>query len=448
MTMSTQVLTKYKQLLAHFLSFQTVSTLDSSQEVDKAVAWLKSLFVNQDFQCEVIRGYDNPVIIASKIINPKLPTVLIYGHYDVQPASMEEWGTNPFRLRETDSRLFGRGVVDNKGQMLVHLVNVFDLLEQNKLAYNIKFLVEGNEETGSPNIGKFIEKYKKQLDADFILISDSAMIQNHPTIELSLRGTFNTTLTIRTSDTDLHSGLFGGAAPSAVHVAAKLIAKLFVDETTIAYKDFYKKVTKPADELQNLALSIPMTARQYKKLTGCSAMTLESDQNFFSQTGLRPTIQVTGFESGYTGKGYRNSIPAEAIIKFNFRLVPDQDPDEVLTEFKKFVKSVLPKYVKHEFSVPERTEGSVKPIRLSAQNKYIEQAKRIMKEIYQDDVYYDFNGATLPIVVDFKRILQTDIVMAALANDDCNMHAVDENFDLQSLQKALQFSSKFLSTNP
>lgn len=446
--MSTQTLAEYKQLLSAFLAFKTISTLNSDKEINKAVSWLKGLFNDRGFRSEIITGYDNPVIIASKIINPKLPTVLIYGHYDVQPASMEEWGTDPFILRETDSRLFGRGVVDNKGQMLVHVVNVFDLLEQNKLAYNVKFLIEGNEETGSPNIGKCIEKYKTQLDADFILISDSAMIQNHPTIELSLRGTFNTTLAIRTSDRDLHSGLFGGASPNAAHVASGLITKLFSEENMVAYTDFYKKVTPPPEELQKMALSIPITDKQYSRLSGCNAMTLEPGQNFFSQTGLRPTIQVTGFESGYTGKGYRNSIPAEAIIKFNFRLVPDQDPDEVLAEFKKYVKSVLPKNVMHEFSVPESTEGTVKPIRLSTQNKYIEQAKKIMKDIYQDDIYYDFNGATLPIVVDFQRILQTDIVMAALANDDCNMHAVDENFDLQSLQKALQFSNKFLSTNP
>jgi len=445
--MHTQAFDRYKELLSQFLSFKTISTLDSLEEVEKAVLWLQDLFLEKDFETKIIRGYDNPVIIASKEISPKFPTVLIYGHYDVQPASFEEWGADPFSLREVDSRLFGRGVVDNKGQMLVHLVNVFDLLEKNKLAYNIKFLIEGNEETGSPNIGKFLERYKKQLKSDLILISDSAMIQDHPTIELSLRGTFNTTLTITTSDRDLHSGLFGGVVPSAAHEAAELISNLFSGKNTVSYPDFYKNVVKLEADLQKLAASIHMTEKQYRDLSGCDELILEKDQNFFSQTGLRPTIQVTGIESGYTGKGYRNSVPSKAIIKFNFRLVPDQDPDEILDDFKRYVKAVLPDYVSHEFSVPESTEGSVKPIRISVKNKYIEKTKEVLGKVYKKEIYYDFNGATLPIVVDFERILKSSIVMVALANADCNMHAVNENFDLQSLEKALEFSNKFLSAS-
>jgi len=215
--MYTQVFDKYKELLSQFLSFKTISALNHSKEIKQAVVWLENLFSKNHFEVEIVYGYDNPVIIAKKEVGSTLPTVLIYGHYDVQPASSDEWGSDPFILRELNSRFMGRGVVDNKGQILVHIVNVFDLLEKGKLAYNVKFLIEGNEETGSPNIGKLLEKYKKQLDCDFVLISDSAMIQNHPTIELGLRGTLNTTLTITTSDRDLHSGLFCGAVPNASH---------------------------------------------------------------------------------------------------------------------------------------------------------------------------------------------------------------------------------------
>lgn len=444
--MYTRVFDKYKELLSQFLSFETISALNHPKEIKQAVFWLENLFSKNNFEVETVYGYDNPVIIATKEVDSTLPTVLIYGHYDVQPASFEEWGSDPFVLRELNSRFMGRGVVDNKGQVLVHIVNVFDLLEKGRLAYNVKFLIEGNEETGSPNIGKLLEKYKKQLNCDFVLISDSAMIQNHPTIELGLRGTLNTTLTITTSDRDLHSGLFGGVVPNALHEASELLAKLFTDKNIISYPEFYDGVVNQEGSLEELITEIPFSEKEYRDLTGCNEMILEHNQNFFSQTGLRPTIQVTGIESGYTGKGYRNSIPSSAIIKFNFRLVPNQDPDKVLSNFKKYVNRTLPGYIKHKFTLPESTEGSVKAVRVSIENRYIEKAKQVLEEVYNKKIYYSFNGATLPIVANFERVLGSNIVMVALANADCNMHAIDENFDLQSLEKGLEFSNKFLST--
>lgn len=443
--MSGNLLETYKRLLREFLSFKTISTLESSTEVDKAVEWLKRLFDGAHFDTKVVDGFDNPVLISSKVVNPDFPTVLIYGHYDVQPANVDEWGSDPFLLREENGRLYGRGVIDNKGQMLVHVVSVLELLEIGGLTFNVKFLIEGNEETGSPNIGKLIEKHKDDLTNDFVLISDSAMIRNHPTIELSLRGTFNTTLTIKTSDRDLHSGLFGGSVPNASHVAAQFIASMFKDEK-IAYQEFYSEVEPIESSFREAALSIPMSETEYRKLTGTKALTTEEGENFFSQVGLRPTIQVTGFESGYAGSGYRNSVPSQVILKFNFRLVPNQDPEKVLSDFKNYVKSVLPEYVDFEFAVPESTEGAVKPIRLPLGRKYLKHTERILSEVYKKQLYFEFNGATLPIVLDLHNILKTEIVMVALANHDCNMHAVDENFDLQSLQKALEFSKQLLST--
>lgn len=442
--MSSDTLTKYKQLLAEFLSFRTVSTIESGDETEKAVNWLESLFRRSGFDTRVIKGFDNPVLISSKIFDPSLPTVLIYGHYDVQPASFDEWGSDPFTLREENGRLYGRGVADNKGQMLVHLVSAIELIEENRLAYNVKFLIEGNEETGSPNIKKLIEEYRSELENDFILISDSSLLQGHPTVELSMRGTFNTALTIKTSDRDLHSGLFGGAVPNAARVAAEFLSNLY-SQNKISYPEFYKRVEAVDEVLKKAASSIPLDEENFRRLTGTKSMLLEDGESYFSQVGLRPTIQVTGFESGYTGMGYRNSIPSSTTLKFNFRLVLHQDPKEVLEDFKAYAKQTLPEYVDHEFAVPESTEGFVEPIKLSSDSKYHKHVENLLKEVYEKDVYYDFNGATLPIVADFKTILQSDILMVALANEDCNMHAVDENFDLQTVRKALEFSDKFLS---
>ena len=185
---------------------------------------------------------------------------------------------------------------------------------------------------------------------------------------------------------------------------------------------------------------------QYFALTGSTRMLLEEGENFYSQIGLRPTLQVTGIQAGYTGKGYRNSVPSEAIIKLNIRLVPDQDPLEVLEQMKDFVKENLPEYVNFEFLKPEKTEGVIKAIVIDTDNQFTQLAVQLMKNVFGHEVVYDFNGATLPIVVSFKQILQTDLLMVALVNEDCNMHAVGENYDLQTLGKAITFSYKFLSS--
>ncbi|HRP36666.1 MAG TPA: M20/M25/M40 family metallo-hydrolase [Candidatus Dojkabacteria bacterium] len=436
----------YISLVDEYISFRSISTLDATDEINKTVDWLEKLFVSNHFKAEIIRGYDNPVIISEFVVDESFPTVLIYGHYDVQPASEDEWGTNPFVVRNEKGRLYARGIVDNKGQMLVHLVSVLELIRKNKLKYNVKFLIQGNEETGSPNIGKLLEKHKQKLRSDLILISDSALLKNHPTIEMSLRGVFNTTLTIRTSNKDLHSGLFGGAVPNSAQIASEFISKLRSSESLVNIDGFYENVIKPDEKYLELTRKIPFNDDEFSDLTGTKAVLLENGHNFYSQTGLRPTVEVTGLESGYTGSGYRNSIPSQTVIKFNFRLVPCQNPEEILEKFKMFTRKMLPEYADFDFAKPEKTEGTVKPIMLNPENKFTKKAVKLLEQIHNKDVLYDFNGATLPIVVDFTNILKTDMLMVALANEDCNMHAVDENFDLQSLRKALEFSYKFLSS--
>lgn len=443
--MNVKIYSTYLSLLKEYITFKSVSTLENEIEITKTVEWLVQTLKNSGFKTKVIKGFDNPVVLASVQVDQSYPTILIYGHYDVQPASEEEWGTNPFELIEKQNKLFARGVVDNKGQMMVHLASVIELLKSGKLQYNIKFLIEGNEETGSPNISKLLEKYQKELESDVILISDSSMVRNIPTIEASLRGVLNTTLVIKTSDKDLHSGLYGGPVPNAIHEASKLISKFFSKDNSITIPGFYDQVIEN-EKLKLYALANELNDDQYLDLTGSTEMLLEEGENYYSQIGLRPTIQMTGIQAGYIGKGYRNSVPSEAVIKINIRLVPNQDPDEILKVLKEFVKDNLPNYVKFEFLKPEKTEGVVKAIVIDTDNQFTQLAVQLLKNVFGQDVVYDFNGATLPIVLSFKQILKTDLLMVALVNEDCNMHAVGENYDLQTLRKAITFSYKFLST--
>lgn len=443
--MKDKIYTTYLNLLKEYITFKSVSTLENEVEIKKAADWLVSIFVSNGFKSKVISGYDNPVVLSTLEVDHSYPTILIYGHYDVQPASEEEWGWNPFELVEKQNRLFARGVVDNKGQMMVHLATVIELIKSNELQFNIKFLIEGNEETGSPNIPKLLEKYQQELESDLILISDSSMVKNRPTIEASLRGVLNTTLVIKTSDRELHSGLYGGPVPNAIQEASNLLSKFYTTNNRIAISGFYDKV-EANNKLKSYALANNLTNEQYLALTGSNQILLEEGENFYSQIGLRPTIQVTGIQAGYTGKGYRNSIPSEAIIKINIRLVPDQDPSEVLELLKEFVKENLPRYVSFDFLKPEKTEGVVKAIVIDTDNQFTQLAVQLLKNVFGKEVVYDFNGATLPIVVSFQEILKTDLLMVALVNEDCNMHAVGENYDLQTLKKAITFSYKFLSS--
>lgn len=444
--MNQEVYNIYVDLLKEYIEFRSISTLADPLPIRKTLAWLTSTFRQRGFKINVIEGYDNPIILAELEINKEYPTVLIYGHYDVQPASMAEWGEDPFSLTEKNNRLYGRGVVDNKGQMLVHLATVIQLIQKDALKYNIKFLVEGNEETGSPSIERFIFEYEKELKSDFVLISDGALAGNKPTIEMGLRGVVNTTLVVKTSDREMHSGMYGGPVPNAIHEAAKLIASIHDNENKVTIPGFYTKV-KTDVKIQDYLLKRNISIDEYEALTGSSAMLLEEGNNYFSQIGARPTIQITGFSGGYTEKGYRNSIPSEATIKFNIRLVPDQDPEEVLELFKGYVTDFLPRYVDCRFLRPDDNEGFMPGITLSGNDNYTNTAKKILQEVFKEEVVYDYNGGSLPIVVSFVKVLTTPVVMIPLANEDCNMHGVNENFDLQILEKAITFSYKFLSTS-
>jgi len=262
----------YKKLLSKFVSFKSVSTDRAFQaEIEKAVLWLKKLLEENRFKVKIIRGFGNPIVLASYEVSHNVETCLIYGHYDVQPAAKNEgWRKDPFELFENRGRLYGRGVVDNKGQILIHIFAIANLIRQRRLAYNIKFLIEGNEETGSEGIFRFIKKYKQELASDFILISDGEIVGSYPTIELSFRGTFNLTLTVKTSKTDLHSGIYGGAVSNAAYELSKFLSLLYDRYNRVAIPGFYTGVDRiTADILKNNRRIIKMRlliSKDFRKL--------------------------------------------------------------------------------------------------------------------------------------------------------------------------------------
>jgi acetylornithine deacetylase/succinyl-diaminopimelate desuccinylase-like protein len=431
----------YLELLKQAISYRSVST-DSqfALQIEGMVTWLSETFQAHNFKVDRLEGYGNPIILASYIPDPQLQTCLIYGHYDVQPASIEEgWHSEPFEVHEDNQRIYARGIVDNKGQFLVHVATIFDLIKQNKLQYNIKFLIEGNEETGSPLISKCISDHKDKLKSDFVMISDGEISGQTPLIELGFRGGANSTLTIQTATNDLHSGIYGGAAPSAAHEMAKFIATIYDKDNRITVPNFYNDVL-PVEKT-----SAEFDKHEYEKITGAKATLTEPDYDVPTQVGLRPTIQVTGLHTGYTGDGYRNSIPATAMAKINFRLVKNQNPKEIVQQFKKYIADTLPDYVTHTFEISDPYEG----IKLDVNNEYVHAAEKLLEKSFGKKPIRKYSGGGLPIVTLFHEHLKVPQVLVPLGNEDCNMHGANENFDKDILKKALDFSQRFFSTtNP
>lgn len=437
-------LIQYKKLLSQYVSFQSISTDKKFQpEVAKTVNWLTQLLKSGGFKVRLLKTSGaNPLVFGSITISPKVSTVLVYGHYDVQPAQKEDgWQTDPFQLSEKSGRLFGRGVMDNKGQNLIHIGTVLQLIKQKRLRYNVKFLLEGDEETGSTQMDKLLRQNKRLLRADYVLVSDGEIVRDNPTIEASLRGGFNLTLTYITGKNNLHSGIFGGAVPSAPHELTKFLSKIYDSKNKVAVPGFYNNVDKitPSQIKNNKSIS-PL--KEILSVAGVKQLLPETGFDFYTQTGLRPTIQITGLKSGYIGEGYSNIVPATAEVRLNFRVVKSQDPRKVLAAFTKFVTSNTPSYVKYQIDV----HGIHNPVKIDINSAKAKEVRAIMKKAYGKEPIVKYVGGAIGFVTSVKETLGVDTILASLANDDGHMHGVNENFEIDLIKKGLRFSEMFFAT--
>ncbi|MGB4965797.1 MAG: M20/M25/M40 family metallo-hydrolase [Microgenomates group bacterium] len=422
---------QYLALLAEYISFKSISTNSAHKEqVAHTADWLHGLFSKHAFSSQLLTGYGNPIILASHQVNESLPTCLIYGHYDVQPAdASDSWESDPFALRNDGKKLYARGVADNKGQTLIHMVSVFDLIKENKLGMNVIFLIEGDEETGGADFNKFMADHKEKLQADFVLISDGEMKGNKPTIEAGLRGGFNMTLTVTTGPTDLHSGLYGSAVPNAIHELSKIISKIHGEKNKIAVPEFYDNVDPLPD-----TISSESSPREH-------ALENFSEYDFYTQTGLMPAIEVSGIQAGYMGEGYRNSMPASATAKINVRLVKSQEPAKLFKLFEQFVQKELPPQTSYTLHYDHAHNA----IKLDTNNQYVQKASKTLHAVYGQQPLLAYSGGAIPIVELFTNSLKIPTILANLANEDCNMHAPNENFDIEFIKKGLEFSQQFFS---
>lgn len=425
---------EYKQLLKEFIALQTVSS-DGLQDSKEGAEWLTKVLRTYGFTVSLKDGYGNPFIFASYSVDPKAQTVLLYGHYDTQPAEMDEgWETDPFVLTEKNGKLFGRGVMDDKGQLLLHIVAIGKLIQEGSLGYNIKMLFEGEEEAGSPHIEAFVEDYAEELSCDFVFLSDGEMILGNPTLEVANRGLLNFTLKVQTAENELHSGIYGGAAPNAIQVLVDFIHGLFDEKHRITIDGFYDDV-----DVVDEAVGTPFDLEDYQKNTGAKEILTESGYDFHTATGQRPSLSVISIEGGYRGKGYKTTIPPVATAKFNIRLVSHQDPHTIAELFKRHVVSVMPSYVRYDMSFDE----FAKPNKTDIHNSYVQKAEGILEKLTGKKSVYKYVGGTEPAISALSEVLQKPVVSVPFANEDGHMHGTNENFDIANIEKGLQFSQEF-----
>jgi len=379
-------------------------------------------------------GY--PIVYGEKIIDASLPTVLVYGHYDVQPPDpLDLWKTPPFEPTIRDEKIYARGSCDDKGQFYMH-VKAFELMMNTKtLPCNIKFMIEGEEEVGSSNLGIFVGENKKRLKADVVLISDTSMISlEHPSLETGLRGLSYVEVEVTGPDRDLHSGVYGGAVANPATILAKLIASMHDENNHITIPGFYDDVIELTEKEREMLNRAPYIEAEYKFDLKVDDLWGEKGYTTVERTGTRPTLEVNGIWGGYIGEGAKTVLPSKAFAKISMRLVPNQQSDKVTKLFKDYFESIAPKSVKVKVTPHHGGEPVVTPTDSIAYKA----AQRAILESFGKEPIPTRGGGSIPIVALFEKELGIKTVLMGFGLDSDNLHSPNEKFDIANFYKGIE----------
>lgn len=430
--------------LLDFLRIPSISA-DSAYSADvmKTAEFVKdSLIAAGADKVEVCPTAGYPIVYGEKMIDPSLPTVLVYGHYDVQPATpLELWETPPFEptIRKTaihpDGAIFARGSCDDKGQVYMH-VKAFELMMQtNTLACNVKFMIEGEEEVGSSNLGIFVKANKERLKADVVLISDTSIIANDvPSIDCGLRGLSYVEVEVTGPNRDLHSGVYGGAVANPINILAKMIASMHDENNHITIPGFYDGVLETSAEDRTEMAKTPFDLEEYKKDLEVGDVWGEKGFTTIERTGIRPTLDVNGIWGGYTGEGAKTVLPSKAYAKISMRLVPNQKSDEITALFKKHFESIAPASVKVEVRPHHGGEAVLTPTDSVA----FKAASKAMEQTYGKKPIPTRGGGSIPIVALFEKELGLKSVLMGFGLDSDALHSPNEHYGLFNYYKGIE----------
>lgn len=408
-----------------------------------AQRWKELLLQAGADQAEVMPSKGNPIVFAS--YSPKseepLPTVLVYAHYDVMPVEpLEQWKTDPWQLTEQDSKMYGRGADDDKGQAMIQ-VKAFEYLhKQGLLRCNVRFIFEGEEEIGSPSLADFMQQHKEMLKSDIILVSDTSMIgKQTPSLTTGLRGLAYWQVEVTGPNRDLHSGHFGGAVANPINVLCSMLAKITDSNGRITIPHFYDKVLPLPQEERQMVQQIPFDEAAYRQAIGVNALQGEAGYSTLERNSCRPSFDICGIWGGYTGEGSKTVIPSKAYAKVSCRLVPNQDHEEISAAFADYFKQLAPESVQVKITPMHGGQGYVCPIDLNAYKA----AERGFEKAFGVKPLAARRGGSIPIIATFEQILGVKTILMGFGLEENAIHSPNESFDLEIFKKGIEAVTEF-----
>ena len=445
-TFATQNHPRFLGELKDFLRIPSISTLpEHKQDCRRAAEFLASEL--KRIGVENVRLIDtkgHPLVYGDWLHASGRPTGLVYGHYDVQPTDpIDEWTSPPFEPSERNGNIYARGAVDDKGQVWAQVKALEALLAANKgLPINVRVLFEGEEEVGGEGIASYVASKPDNLKADFALVCDTELFaEGLPTLCVGLRGMIYTELEVRGAKSDLHSGMYGGAAPNPFVALAHIIAHLKDENGHILIPGFYDDVMAPSPEELAAWKSLPFDEEHYRKTeVGSSQLVGESGYTVLERTWARPTVDVHGMPGGFTGAGAKTVIPAKALAKVSMRLVPNMTPAKAFALYKTYVEKITPAGVEIDVRLIHSGDACLIPV----DNKYIQAATHALHDVWGKDTVFIRSGGSIPIVGDFDRHLGLPSVMMGFGLPDDNIHAPNEKFKLQNFELGIRSLIRFL----
>ena len=440
---------RFEDELCEFLRIPSVSADPGCHNAMRQAAdWLAQRFAAMGFEVEIVPTAGHPLVYARapadrSPVDPGAPTVLVYGHYDVQPVDpLDQWTTPPFEPTRREGNLYARGATDDKGQMLTHLFGAQAWLETSpdgRLPVHLKYLIEGEEEIGSTGLEQFIAENTERLACDCVVISDSAQFApGQPAITYGLRGINYYELKLTGPNRDLHSGTFGGSVTNPANTLAKILAALVGDDGRIRVPGFYNDVVPPSDAERKQFASLPFDEEEYFRELGVSGAVGEVGYTTLERRWVRPTCDICGLTSGYQGEGGKTVLPATASAKFSFRLVPRQDPDKIARSLRQMIAELCPPGITFELEEHAGSSGVVVP----TDSPYVQAAARAIESAFGRPPVFTREGGSIPIVAKFSEQLGADTLLLGWGQEDDNAHSPNEKFSLADFHHGIAASAK------
>ncbi|NOY95345.1 MAG: dipeptidase [Chlorobi bacterium] len=429
---------RFLEELFGLIRIPSISSLSGHKDdMYKAAEYWKELLLGAGADKAGIFETDgNPVTYGEKIIDSSLPTVLVYAHMDVMPVDpIDKWESSPFEPEIRDGKIWARGADDDKGQGMMH-AKAFELMvKTGTLPCNVKFMIEGEEEIGSPNLGKWCEENKEMLRADVILVSDTSMIApDIPSVTAGLRGLAFWQVEVTGPDKDLHSGLFGGAVANPINVLCKMVSQMVDGKGKITIPGFYDDVMEVSAEERELLAKSPFDLEGFKKAIGVEELAGEEGYSTTERTGIRPTFDLCGIWGGYTGEGVKTVLPSKAFAKISSRLVPNQDHKKIARQFKEHFEAIAPASVKVKVTSLHGGQGYVCPVDIPAYKA----AEKAFLDVYGKPPVPVRSGGSIPIISTFEEVLGVKSVLMGFGLESDAIHSPNENFPLEQFYNGIK----------